>query len=117
MTSRKIHRSDGFDKQLKQLAKKHRELPQAVSKALDHASGQPVPPGDLIPGLGGAPVYKERIAFGNTGKRGGARLISYCGEALIAPLFIYVKGDTDDIPKAMIAEALAAAGLIAPVDR
>jgi hypothetical protein len=111
---RQIQQNDRFDKDLRSVCRKHHDLEDNVKGALTTIATSETPPGDKIPGIGGQPAYKLRIKCGNKGKRGGARLIYYCAEALVVPLFIYVKNEIEDIPRKEIADALVAAGLVAP---
>lgn len=61
------------------------------------------------PTLDGLPVFKDRLGYGNVGKRGGARVIYYCDDGRVVPLFVYVKAKDADIPAHEIRAALAAA--------
>jgi len=112
MAPREITCSALFEDNLKKLAKKERAIDQVAREALSEIAAAEHVPGDQIPGLGGAPVYKLRLACGNRGKRGGYRLIFYCAERLVRGMFVYKKTETEDIPTKVIAFALKAAGLI-----
>lgn len=61
-----------------------------------------------IPRLGGRSVYKGRLPIPsmNLSARKGARLIYYCDEHLVCPLFLYRKNVKEDIPIPEIVEAL-----------
>lgn len=106
MALRQVSRTPEFEKNLRVLAKKHRELPKTVESELDIVAKSDVPPGDRIPNAAGQPVYKIRIKCGNKGKLGGARLIYYCAEALVLAMFVYAKSDQANIPSAAIVAAL-----------
>jgi len=109
---RQVTLASSFADDLKHLAKKEPDLGQVVTDQLAAIAGcQGRLPGDLIPGIGGAPVYKVRLACGHRGKRGGYRLIYYCAEQLVRALFIYRKSDEANIHSKVIANALKAAGL------
>lgn len=112
MAQRTIHRSDGFDKDLKKLCKKYRDLEGSLKVVLEAVATSDAPPGKQIPGLNGAPVYKERVPCGNKGKRGGGRIIYHATPAEAHLLFVYVKNDVEDIPNKVLRDALADAGLL-----
>ena len=112
MTAREIRPSTGYLRDYKQLIKKHRELERALKNQLDEIASSQRPSGDQIPGLSGAPVFKVRIAFGNRGKSHGARLIYYVDETVVAPLFLYAKGDRSGVPAREIVDALTEASLL-----
>ena len=114
---RVIHRPPGFEKDVRALAKKYPAFKSDIDSVVDEIAAADKLPGDLIPGLDGAPVFKLRIPYGNRGKRGGARLIYYCAENLLIPMYLYAKADTENIATAVIREALKGAGLLArPAD-
>jgi len=70
--------------------------------------------GDRIPGLRN--IFKIRIKGEGAGKRGGYRVIYYYEESLVVPITIFAKGDKEDVPNAILLEALRAAG-IGPPDK
>ena len=113
MSTRAIHRTAGFDRDIKQLSKKHRQLSGAIDQKLDElvVANDPSADGPLR-GLKGLPVFKVRVAHGNSGKRGAARMIYYWNEGLVMPFFVYVKNEVDDIPEKSILRALQDAGLV-----
>lgn len=116
MAQRQIHRPEGFEKDLKHLAKKHREMPKTLEKVINEiATTDTTVPGDRIPGLKDQPVYKVRVKMGDKGKLGGARLIYYCAEQLVIPLAVYAKNELENISLGAIRDALKAAGIV-PTD-
>jgi hypothetical protein len=112
MNQRVIHRSDAFEDDVRRLSKKQPGFPKQIAAALENIASAVTPPGDRIPGLQGAPVFKDRLPYGNKGKSGGARLIYYCAEALVIPLFVYTKAELSNMPTAAIRDSLKAAGLL-----
>src|SRR6185437_7134328 len=90
---------------------KYRDFERQLARQLDALGAAAFPQGDLIPGLNGAPVFKLRMPLGNHGKRGGARLVYYCSEQAVVPLFVYSKNDLTDLTPHVIVDALAKAGL------
>lgn len=113
MAVREIAKSQGFTRNLKKLAGKHLGLEVSVCEALEtYASQGPTGRSTRIPGLAGAPVFKERLALGDRGRRAGARIIYYCNEEKVVPLFVYVKASQKDIPVNEIRDALKAANLL-----
>ena len=104
---REIKRSDRFENDLKSVLKKHPDLGRPVSDAIEKiAASGTEPTDDRIGGVGKQPVFKRRLKLRNTGKRGGARLIFYCSEDLVVPLFLYLKTNKSDILPAEITRAL-----------
>jgi hypothetical protein len=112
MNPREIHRTPTFQRDLKQLAKKHRSLPADVDTLLTAIATAQLPLGDRIPGVRGLPVFKDRVALGNKGASGGARLIYYCAENLVVALALYAKNDMANMQANTIYEALKDAGLV-----
>ena len=113
MSTRVIHRTATFDRDLKQLKKKHHQLEKAVLTKLEELLNANDPSADgPLGGIKGLPVFKVRIAHGNSGKRGAARMIYYWNEALVMPFFLYVKNEVEDIPEKSILAALREAGLV-----
>jgi mRNA-degrading endonuclease RelE of RelBE toxin-antitoxin system len=107
MGMRSIERASTFDKLLKKLSQKHRDLPKTIEEALDRFASARKPIGAKIPNLGGQPVFKVRLPLGNRGKLGGARLIYYCDDDLILALYIYAKSERSDVPLEEINKVLA----------
>lgn len=112
MISREIHRTPEYERNVKQLNKKHRDIPKALEKQLEALCKENDPRADQIPGLNGLPVFKLRVAFGNVGKSGGARLIYYWNDGLVMGMFAYVKSERENIPTESILRALEDAGLM-----
>ena len=112
---RGIVRTDDFDRQAKPLEKRDREFGPALAGLLDSIAKTAKPPGDRQPGVGGAPVYKVRFRIGNKSQRDGARLIYYCSDTLLLPMYIYAKSDIENIHSSTILKALKAAGLVPDV--
>lgn len=107
---RRIKRTSGFEKDVKRISRKHADFAAAVDRFLDEAARKDVPSGMMIPGVEGKPVYKARLPLGGRGKRGGARLIYYCGTDLVLALYAFSKSDTVDIPVKEIRNALSTLG-------
>lgn len=113
MSTRVIHRASTFDRDLKQLSKNHHHLEKAVLKKLDELTSANDPSCDgPLGGCAGLPVFKVRIAHGNSGKRGAARMVYYWNEALVMPFFLYLKNDISGIPEKALLGALRDAGLV-----
>ena len=87
-----------FQRKLKNLAKKYRQVPTDLQAVLEQLQlGEFL--GDRIPGLG-SPVMKVRMRNSDTqkGKSGGYRLIYWISSTkLIVLLDIYSKSDREDI--------------------
>lgn len=87
-----------FQRKLKNLAKKYRQVPTDLQPVLEQLQlGEFL--GDRIPGIG-FPVMKVRIINSDTqkGKSGGYRLIYWISSTkLIVLLDIYSKSDREDI--------------------
>ena len=113
MAAREIAKPQGFVRILKKLAGKHPGLKISVCEALKICASQgPGERSTQIPGLGGEPVFKERLTLRDKGRRGGARIIYYCNEEKVVPLFVYVKASQNDVPVNEIRNALKAAQLL-----
>lgn len=112
MVVRDIEHCARFGKDLARLEKKHRGIRESVESFFRRrAKGIPVSGEDRIPGLGGEPVYKARIALPGIGKRSGARLIYYRDAYRIVALRVYQKSKTVDMPLSDIKKALSEAGI------
>lgn len=105
MAARAIEQSSGFKSSLRRLGKNRPGLEQEVSNALA-AYAADGPPPDRIPGVDGNPVFKERLALPNQGKRGGLRIVVYCDDDRVVGLFLYLKGDKGDVTDTVIVNAL-----------
>ena len=70
-------------------------------------------PGDRIPGTGGHGylVLKYRLPLDGKGRATGARLIYARNEERVVALFIYAKGDQENIGAAVVLDALKRFGL------
>ena len=110
MADRSIEKTAGFKNSLRRLSRKHPGVEQIVDEALNSYATDG-PPLDRIPGVDGHPVFKERRALPNQGKRGGLRIISYCDESRVVGLFLYAKGDKESVPNNVIRSALRDCGL------
>lgn len=113
MSVREVRRRSAYDHALKSLSKKHRSLPENVEGLLTRiAAGGPTPNCDQLEGMDDRPVYKVRVPIEGMGLRKAARLIYFCDHAEVVALFIFVKGDKENVPQKEIREALKAAGLL-----
>lgn len=108
---RRVRRTPAFRRSLRRLARQHRDLPATVTDALRRYVDQGVESRYRQKGVGGLPVFKERLPLRKSGKRGGARLIVYCDPQWVVALFVYTKAGTDVIPGGEIRKALKDAGL------
>src|SRR5689334_4626818 len=93
-----IQRTTSFTNQLKHLAKTHRDLDADVDATLKELSSADQPQGQRIPGCGNHPCYKVRLSGMGKGKSGAFRLIYYRAEKLVLALFIFGKGDQENVP-------------------
>ena len=118
MAVRHVDRTAKFARSLKGLSKRHPDLNGAIITALArYATSGPTKTSQQIPRLKGAPVFKDRLAFGNRGQRGGARIIYYCDAECVMAMFLYLKGEQEDVPVNEIWDALKQTGLYsAPED-
>jgi mRNA-degrading endonuclease RelE of RelBE toxin-antitoxin system len=103
--------TSGFRKELKHIAKKHRQILADINLLLDELAQNPVIGVDL-----GKNVYKIRLAISGSskGKSGGARVITYV--KIIAQTVvlaeIYLKSDYDTVDVDTVIERLAEEGFI-----
>ena len=113
MSVRKIERTRTFADNLKNLSKKYAGLSGAVDAALNQyaATGESATSFRLIR-VKGLPVFKDRLAFGNRGKRGAARIVYYCDPERVLALFLFAKSKREDVPTREILDALKSAGLL-----
>lgn len=101
--------SKTFERDLRTLSRKYRNIAKNFRREIDKvAEDGPDARFRLAGMVDEAPVYKLRLALDGKGKRGGARVIYYCDDRLVAPLFIYAKGAMADIPIQEINDALVA---------
>lgn len=114
MRVRSVDCNDRFEGYLKSLTKKrYPDLEKTVREFLeDRARSGADATSQKIPGVGGGSVFKNRLRLGNMGKRKGARIIFYCDEERVVPLFIYAKNQIADIPVNEIKDALREFGLL-----
>jgi len=112
MAQRQTSTTPDFDKDLRRLGKKYHDIEQKVGDKLKALAASALPDGDRLIGVQGQPVYKVRVACGNKGKSGGARLIYYYGDALVMGLIVFMKNDREDVPRQEVVAALKAAGLL-----
>ena len=100
-----------FDKEVKRIAKKHKNIKLAISKLIDDL--------EVTPTMGialGQNIYKIRLAISGTnkGKSGGARIITYVivvNETVFLSE-IYLKNEQDTIEVNLIIQRLKDSGLI-----
>ena len=111
---KEIRYSPAFESDLAKLARRHRHLPGRVEAELAAIASGQTATARRIPGLDGAPVFKQRLPVDGRGKRGGARLIYYDTDVLVLALCIYVKADHANVPNAEVRQALSAAGIESP---
>jgi len=115
MPDRQVERTASFANDLKALSKKHPALGQRVDEALaEYAANGKSHTSHQIPYLNSLPVFKDRLAFGDRGKRGAARIIYFCDQDRVLALFLYTKGQQSDVPRNEIRAALKSAGLWEP---
>lgn len=76
---RRLEYDSTFDRGLKFLAKKDRELTNQVHQALKSRQVKgPDPRDHRLPNVSGLPVFKARVQAQGRGKSGGARVVYYC---------------------------------------
>jgi len=87
-----------FKKDLKQIAKKHKQILKDIAGLIDQLTGNPAMGTDL-----GQNVYKIRLAISGTnkGKSGGARVITYVvivdKTVFLAEIYLKSEFDTADV--------------------
>lgn len=112
MPEREILRTEAFERSLRRLARRYPDLPDTIAQALQrYAIDGPSSMRYRQQGVGGRPVFKERLPLHGTGKRGGARLVVYCDDERVVALFVYVKSATELIPEKAIRKALEESGI------
>ena len=109
---RRLESSSTFDKDLKSLAKKDRELTNQVHQALERRQIKgPDPRDHRLPKLGGRPVFKTRVQAQGRGKSGGARVVYYCDNERLLALQVYLKSQQPNEVMQLIVVALQEHGL------
>lgn len=110
MAIRVVYTSD-FRRDLKQIAKKHKQILEDIAGLIDQLEGNPTMGTDL-----GQHVYKIRLAISGTnkGKSGGARVITYVylTSDTVYLSEIYLKSETDTVDVDILIERLKDQGLI-----
>ena len=107
----KVVLSVGFKKELKQIAKKHRQILSDINSLIEDLSKNPIIGTDL-----GKNIYKIRLSITGTskGKSGGARVITYlkivANTVILAE--IYLKSDYDTVDVDSVIERLSDEGYI-----
>ena len=81
-----------FDRGLKFLAKKDRELTNQVHQALKsrQVKGPDRSRDHLLRNFRGLPVFKTKVQAQGRGKRGGARVVYYCDNERLLALQVYL---------------------------
>lgn len=103
--------SSAFKKELKRIAKKHRQILKDINQLIDDLAENPALGTDL-----GQNVHKIRLAISGTskGKSGGARVITYVrftNESVILAE-IYLKNEHDTVDVDTIISRLTNEGLL-----
>ena len=94
--------TSGFKKELKHIAKKHRQILSDVNQLIDKLAVNPVIGDDL-----GKNVYKVRLAItgSSKGKSGGARVITYikiiANTVVLAEIYLKSEYDSVDVNKVL----------------
>lgn len=100
-----------FKKELKQIAKKHKQILNDIGGLIDQLSENPTMGTDL-----GQNVYKIRLAISGTnkGKSGGARVITYVvlADTTVFLAEIYLKSEFDTADVNLLIGRLKDLGLI-----
>ena len=103
--------TSGFKKELKHIAKKHRQILDDLDILIDELQMNPTKGVDL-----GQNVYKIRLAISGTnkGKSGGARVVTYVYflDEVVFLSEIYLKNEHDTVDHKLIIERLKDQGLI-----
>ena len=86
----------------------HPDLPDTAAAALERYAAEGPPERYRQPGVGGLPVFRERLALRGTGKRGAARLTVYCDAERVVALRPCTKSAVGVLPRGAIQEALDA---------
>jgi mRNA-degrading endonuclease RelE of RelBE toxin-antitoxin system len=94
--------TSGFKRELKHIAKKHRQILSDVNELIDKLAVNPLIGDDL-----GKNVYKVRLAItgSSKGKSGGARIITYikiiANTVVLAEIYLKSEYDTVDVNKVL----------------
>lgn len=100
-----------YQRELRKVTRKHPNTTRTIEWIVSSIQADGLPASATkIPNLGGMPVYKMRTRIGRAGKRRG-RLVFHYENGKVTPLFIYFKGDREDVTPVEIIEALRAADL------
>ncbi len=101
---RPIERTPGFERDQERLSRKHPGFRATVERALSHCATARRPPVDRIPGTGGHGylVLKYRLPLDGKGRATGARLIYARNEKRLIALFIYAKGDRENMGPSVV---------------
>ena len=110
---RRCDRTSRFERDLDRLSRKHPGFRATVEQALSLCTSARRAPGDRIPGTGGHGyvVLKFRLPLDGKGRATGARLIYARNEERVVALFIYAKGDRENIGAPVVLDALRRFGL------
>lgn len=108
--SYRINLTPDFERQFKRLSKKYKSLRQDLSLLLDILKNDPEQGIPL-----GHNIYKVRLSISSKGKgkSGGARIITFLvrKERDVYLVYIYDKGQLDNLTKEQISRLLNSAGL------
>ena len=100
-----------YQRDLKKVTKKHPNTTKTVCKIIKEIEAKGIPAKALrMVGLNKAPVYKIHTRIGRFGKHRG-RFIFHYENGNVVPLFIFFKGDREDVTSKEIIKAMRAAGL------
>jgi len=107
----KVIITDGFAKELKQIAKKYKSVLKDIANLSKELKENPTQGVDL-----GQNVYKIRLAISGTnkGKSGGARVITYVliSNDIVFLAEIYLKNEHDTVDRDTVIQRLKDSGLI-----
>ena len=117
MPERKVEQVAKFKRDRRRLARRHPDLPDTVAAVLKRYSVEGPPGRYRQPGVGGQPVFKERLPLRGVGKRRGARLIVYCDDERVVALRLYTKSATSVLQNDVIQDALDAVDRLPPSAR
>lgn len=100
-----------FDKEVKRIAKKHKQIKSDLAKLIDDLETNPLMGTDL-----GQNIYKIRLSIlgTNKGKSGGARVITYVAviNEIVFLSDIYLKNEHDTVNADLVVQRLKDDGLI-----
>jgi len=103
--------TSGFKKELKRIAKKHRQILADIDSLVDQLAENPAIGTDL-----GRNIFKIRLAISGSskGKSGGARVITYIKITAHTVVLaeIYLKSEYDTVDVDAVVERLAEDGFI-----